>query len=53
MGGGQKDGFVAADHQAVSLVHGTGDRSEIPVDVWDDKQILRPWSLYSIGFLLA
>ena len=28
--GGQKDGSVAADHQALALVHGAGDSSEIP-----------------------
>lgn len=28
--GGQKDGSVAADHQAGALVHGPGDSSEIP-----------------------
>jgi len=28
--GGQKDGSVAADHQAVALAHGAGDSSEIP-----------------------
>ena len=28
--GGRKDGSVAADHQALALVHGAGDSSEIP-----------------------
>ncbi|ETX15703.1 hypothetical protein OCH239_14695 [Roseivivax halodurans JCM 10272] len=28
--GGQRDGSVAADHQALALVHGAGDISEIP-----------------------
>jgi hypothetical protein len=28
--GGQKDGSVAADHQALALVHRAGDSSEIP-----------------------
>ncbi|WP_256327042.1 hypothetical protein [Roseicitreum antarcticum] len=28
--GGQKDGSVAADHQAAALVHGASDSSENP-----------------------
>ncbi|MFN7056932.1 hypothetical protein [Hyphomonas sp.] len=28
--GGQKDGSVAADHQALALVHGADDSTEIP-----------------------
>ncbi len=28
--GGQKDGSVAADNQAVALVHGAGDCNEFP-----------------------
>jgi hypothetical protein len=40
--GGQKDGSVAADHQAMALVREVSDTREILPEVSDDKQTLRP-----------
>lgn len=40
--GGQKDGSVAADHQALALVHGASDISGFLPGVSDDKQTSRP-----------
>jgi hypothetical protein len=40
--GGQKDGSVAADHQAVALVHGVATAAKTLPEVSDDKQTSRP-----------